>query len=133
MGARGASRTPLAQRDFIFRYIGVVDMGGCIIRCSGSKTLGAGMGKRGASLKYAWVLAGACVPLASLALATDSAQSAPSAGAQKTFTDMVNSRCEKCHNADDWAGSLAMDTLDLNQVGQNPEVWEKAIAKLGSR
>jgi hypothetical protein len=90
------------------------------------------MGKRGASLKYAWVLAGACVPLASLALA-DGTQSAPSAGAQKTFTDMVNTRCEKCHNADDWAGSLAMDTLDLNQVGQNPEVWEKAIAKLGSR
>jgi hypothetical protein len=26
-----------------------------------------------------------------------------------------------------------MDTLDLNQVGQNPEVWEKAIAKLRSR
>ena len=93
------------------------------------------MGKRAASFKYAWVLAGACVPLASLALATDTAPGtgAASAGAQKTFTDMVNSRCEKCHNADDWAGSLAMDTLDLNHVGQNPEVWEKAIAKLGSR
>ena len=86
----------------------------------------------GALLKCALVLAGACVPLASLAVAGDSAAS-QAAGPAKTFTDMVNSRCEKCHNADDWAGSLAMDTLDLNHVGQNPEVWEKAIAKLGSR
>jgi hypothetical protein len=86
-------------------------------------------------LKFALMLAGACVPLASLALASDAAppQDAPKADPGKTFHDMVSTRCEKCHNSDDWAGSLAMDTLDLNQVGDNPDVWEKAIAKLGSR
>ena len=81
------------------------------------------------------MLAGASVPLASLTLAAEVVQApeAVKAGADKTFTDMVNSRCEKCHNSTDWAGSLAMDTLDLNHAGQDPEVWEKAIAKLRSR
>ncbi|HTV77226.1 MAG TPA: DUF1592 domain-containing protein [Steroidobacteraceae bacterium] len=79
------------------------------------------------------ILAGAGV--APLAFAAAVAQPAPAvkAGADKTFTDMVNNRCEKCHNSTDWAGSLAMDTLDLGHVAQDPEVWEKAISKLRSR
>lgn len=87
---------------------------------------------RGALLKYVLIMAGACVPLALAAGATPDPTPADT-GANKVFTNMVNTRCEKCHNADDWAGSLAMDTLDLNHTGQNPEVWEKAIAKLRSR
>jgi hypothetical protein len=81
------------------------------------------------------LLAGAWVPLAPLSLAAESAQApeAVKAGTDRTFTAMVNNRCEKCHNSTDWAGSLAMDTLDLSHVGQDPEVWEKAIAKLRSR
>ncbi len=90
------------------------------------------MRKRGAPFKYVLMLAGACVPLASLA-AQAAQDAAPADAANKVFTNMVNTRCEKCHNADDWAGSLAMDTLDLNHTGQSPEVWEKAIAKLRSR
>ena len=93
------------------------------------------MRMRGASFKYVLMLAGACLPLASLTLSAAATQ-APVAGgtdANKVFTNMVNTRCEKCHNADDWAGSLAMDTLDLNHTGQNPDVWEKAVAKLRSR
>src|SRR5580698_5748754 len=85
----------------------------------------------------AWglMVAGTGVPLASLTLAAEVAQAPETvkSGADKTFSDMVNNRCEKCHNSTDWAGSLAMDTLDLNHAGQDPEVWEKAIAKLRSR
>lgn len=40
--------------------------------------------------------------------------------------------CTTCHNADDWAGSLALDTLDLSKIGEQPEVGEKIIAKLGA-
>jgi hypothetical protein len=81
------------------------------------------------------LLAGAWAPLAAPALAAEVAQAseAVKTGSDKTFSDMVNNRCEKCHNSTDWAGSLAMDTLDLSHAGQDPEVWEKAIAKLRSR
>ena len=41
--------------------------------------------------------------------------------------------CEKCHNTTDWAGSLAMDSLDLTHTDQDPEIWEKAITKLRGR
>src|SRR5579863_9815099 len=89
--------------------------------------------KSAAVLKFALVLAGACLPLAAFAVASDASPGQSVASGDKIFTDMVNTRCVKCHNADDWAGSVAMDTMDLSHVGQNPEVWEKAIAKLGSR
>jgi len=75
-------------------------------------------------------LAGAALPLAWMAFS--GAAEAPADG-QKTFTEVVEKHCVKCHNATDWAGSLAMDTLDLAHVGQEPEVWEKTILKLRGR
>ena len=88
----------------------------------------------GVAFKSALVLA-ACVAAASLAFAAEGVQGQPPAApdSKKVFHDLVTGRCEKCHNSEDWAGGLAMDTLDLEQVGQSPEVWEKAIAKLRSR
>jgi hypothetical protein len=93
------------------------------------------MGKSRVLMTCGLMLAGASVPVASLTLAAEVVQAPETAKAasDKTFTDMVNNRCEKCHNSTDWAGSLAMDTLDLSHAGQDPEVWEKAIAKLRSR
>jgi len=41
--------------------------------------------------------------------------------------------CLKCHNATDWAGGLAMDTLDVSQPGKAPEIWENAVQKLRGR
>jgi hypothetical protein len=93
------------------------------------------MRKSGAVLKEVLGRVGFGVPVACLALAAGvvHGQAAVSSPGGKTFTDMVNTRCVKCHNADDWAGGVAMDTMDLSHAGQNPEVWEKAIAKLSSR
>jgi mono/diheme cytochrome c family protein len=54
-------------------------------------------------------------------------------GSGAAFNHLINSNCVKCHNAEDWAGSLAMDTLDLSKAGQEPEIWEKAIGKLRGR
>src|SRR5262245_47519446 len=97
--------------------------------------------KRRASSKYVLLLAGACLPLAWLALTPEVAQGqeATNAGAHPTtsvtapFDTVIQNNCVKCHNTTDWAGSLALDTLDLTQIGQDQEVWEKAIGKLRGR
>ncbi len=93
------------------------------------------MRKSGALFKHALMWAGACVPLAWLALSAGLAhgQEAVKTGATKPFDDLINANCLKCHNTADWAGGMALDTLDLSHAGQDPEVWEKAINKLRGR
>jgi hypothetical protein len=93
------------------------------------------------SLKYVLMLAGACLPLAGLTLSPEVAQGqeAASAGAATAssatapYETLIQNNCVKCHNTTDWAGSLALETLDLNNVGEDQEVWEKAIGKLRGR
>jgi len=79
--------------------------------------------------------AGMCLPGALLALASPIAwgQAAGSADGKAGFSPMLSTYCLKCHNADDWAGGLAFDTLDVGHAGDDPEVWEKAITKLRGR
>jgi hypothetical protein len=107
------------------------------------------MRKSRALSKYALMLAGACVPVAWVGLAQGQqtaptvapptpAQDAPAAEAgspevSNPLSTIATNFCEKCHNTTDWAGSLAMDSLDLGHVDQDPEVWEKAITKLRGR
>lgn len=38
--------------------------------------------------------------------------------------------CLDCHNIEDWAGSLALDTLNYEQVAADAAVWEKVVRKL---
>ena len=111
------------------------------------------MRKSGASLIHALIQASAYLAVVWLALsaevafgqpteqgqpatqnhqATQGQEAAHSSGTQR-FNDLTNNNCSKCHNATDWAGGLAFDTLDVNQVGQDPEVWEKVINKLTGR
>jgi hypothetical protein len=78
------------------------------------------------------VLRLACAPLALFGLAVPVAV-AQDSGSGEVFTNLVQDYCTECHNAEDWAGSLAMDLLDLNQPGQHPDVWEKVITKLRGR
>ncbi|MBX5461541.1 MAG: DUF1587 domain-containing protein, partial [Steroidobacteraceae bacterium] len=80
-------------------------------------------------------MARACVPVAWLALSAGVAQGQQAVGSDATqaFNELINTHCLKCHNATDWAGGLALDTLDLTHAGQEPEVWEKAINKLRGR
>jgi len=107
------------------------------------------MRKSGALSKYALMLAGACVPVAWLGLPAGAAgavegqeatqgqdpasASTPAPGVNKSLHDLATNFCEKCHNTTDWAGSLAMDSMDLAHTDQDPEVWEKAIVKLRGR
>jgi mono/diheme cytochrome c family protein len=99
------------------------------------------MRKSGALFEYVRTLAGvsarAAMPLALTWLALSAplvqAQEAAKPAASKPFDDLIANNCAKCHNATDWAGSLAFDTLDVGHVGEDPEVWEKAITKLRGR
>jgi mono/diheme cytochrome c family protein len=77
--------------------------------------------------------AGVCVPGALLALCAPLALGQSAGSGQQNFAPMLNTYCVKCHNTEDWAGSLAMDTVDVAHAGDEPEVWEKAITKLRGR
>ena len=103
------------------------------------------MRKSGAFPRLALILAGACMPVAWLGLSAGMAygedahpQAAQDQAAATPTVDtplhgIASNFCEKCHNTTDWAGSLAMDSLDLSHTDQDPEVWEKAITKLRGR
>ncbi len=38
--------------------------------------------------------------------------------------------CSECHNATDWAGGVAFDTMSPDNIGDDAEVWEHAVRKL---
>jgi hypothetical protein len=38
--------------------------------------------------------------------------------------------CGKCHNAEDWAGGVAFDTMTPDDIPQNADTLEKAVRKL---
>src|SRR5262245_58791108 len=72
--------------------------------------------------------------LALACLAVTGAVQAQAADADHdAFKALVGDYCMDCHNSEDWAGSLAMDQLDLDNVAHNSEVWETAINKLRGR
>ena len=43
---------------------------------------------------------------------------------------LINDYCVKCHNFEDWAGSLDMESLDFNHVDTAPDTWELMIRKI---
>ncbi len=45
---------------------------------------------------------------------------------------LIETYCFKCHNAEDWAGKIAFDTMSAAEVPQDSKVWEAAIKKLRS-
>jgi hypothetical protein len=57
--------------------------------------------------------------------------SATPSGSQ-TEWKLVEDYCFKCHNAIDWAGNVAFDTMSADEVPEDAKVWETAIKKLRS-
>jgi len=45
----------------------------------------------------------------------------------------IDQNCMDCHNYEDWAGSLAFDVFEPNEVADHPQIWEKVITKLQGR
>src|SRR5690606_5608833 len=42
----------------------------------------------------------------------------------------IEKYCSNCHNASDWAGELALDVLDHENLGADADVWEEVVRKL---
>jgi Protein of unknown function (DUF1592)/Protein of unknown function (DUF1588)/Protein of unknown function (DUF1587)/Protein of unknown function (DUF1585)/Protein of unknown function (DUF1595) len=73
-------------------------------------------------------LAGLCSAAALAGLPGTAAAAEPAHGAsQWTF---FGEYCTKCHNAEDWAGGVAFDTLAEGDIAGNAEVMEKVVRKL---
>ena len=66
-----------------------------------------------------------------LIMAAAPAQSAP-AGPAPSWA-FFGEYCSKCHNAEDWAGGIAFDTLSEAEIPRNAEIMEKVIRKLRSQ
>ena len=74
---------------------------------------------------------GVCLALALTGVvalpAQPSSQGAPSASASRAVLDRY---CVACHNERLRTGNLALDTADVDRVGDQAEVWEKVLQKL---
>src|SRR3989442_1025711 len=60
----------------------------------------------------------------------------PSAGPSfpsAAHRDVINRYCVSCHNDHLKKGGLALDIVAANEVGHNPEVWEKVLRKVRAR
>jgi hypothetical protein len=93
------------------------------------------MRKSGLWFSHGWVRSGACIPLVWLAFSVGAARGEQPAKTEagKPLENLVDNYCVKCHNTTDWAGDVAMDSMDLGNAGEDPKVWEKAIQKLTGR
>jgi len=78
----------------------------------------------GESMRAGWILA---------ALVASGAQAATQSG--DDHWAMVGKYCLDCHNTTDWAGQLALDSLDHSDsaVGNDAETWEKVVVRLRGR
>jgi hypothetical protein len=65
-----------------------------------------------------------------LACSTGLVPGAMAADASASQWQTVETFCVKCHNTDDWAGSLAFDTLSPDNIVHDAEIWEKALRKV---
>jgi len=76
-----------------------------------------------------------CILVAVAALTTGATgQVRPESGAEQAQAKKtLDTYCVGCHNSRAKAGDLALDTLSLDAVHQNADVWEKAIRKLRGR
>lgn len=83
----------------------------------------------GTSLVRLRLKAVAGLSMAGLALATLPAMAQQASHAKQ----LLEANCIKCHNTTDWAGGVAMDTLDVAKTGESPDVWEKTVNKLRGR
>jgi hypothetical protein len=72
---------------------------------------------------------GAATRVANVSLAAD-APAGPHGGSLDANWKMLESYCVECHNATDWAGKLAFDTMTPADAADDAEIWEKAVRKM---
>ena len=64
---------------------------------------------------------------------SESGAARPKTTAVSSPRAIVDRYCLNCHNEMDFAGELAFDTLDVDNVGKDATTWEKAVRKLRVR
>jgi hypothetical protein len=81
---------------------------------------------RAAGVAGLMVFAHACVWGATSSLLA----SPPDSASIEQNWHVLETYCEKCHNATDWAGGVAFDTMRPESAADDAETWEKAVRKL---
>jgi len=78
---------------------------------------------------------GVCVFAFSATLRAADPQEARSAGKGPTAPQwgLLEEYCRECHNTIDWAGGIAFDAMDHENVHGDAETWEKVVRKLRGR
>ena len=66
------------------------------------------------------------------------AAASPTAATQSTsdsstYRAVLDRHCVTCHNERRPAGNLALDTVDVDHVAEDAEVWEKVLQKLNTQ
>jgi hypothetical protein len=49
--------------------------------------------------------------------------------AQPAPAELIDTYCTECHNSEDWAGSLDLELVNLDNVVADAETWEKVLRK----
>jgi hypothetical protein len=66
-------------------------------------------------------------------IGTVNAATAPADHGDSAGWALLGKYCTECHNAEDWAGSIAFDTMTEEDIGDNIDVLEKTVRKLRSQ
>jgi len=64
------------------------------------------------------------------AFAFATSASAPTVDASHGNWKTIQTYCFECHNADDWAGGVAFDSMSKDAIPQDAKIWEEAVSKL---
>jgi cytochrome c5 len=65
--------------------------------------------------------------------ATPAAASPTAAAPHDQHWAFLQQYCSKCHNAEDWAGGIAFDTMTPQEIPGDAKIWEHAVSKLRGR
>jgi hypothetical protein len=85
--------------------------------------------------RRAWRVSAGLVGITiTMALAISSAQAAASRTPEAHWA-MVSKYCVECHNTTDWAGQLALDTIDHDEaaIPAEAETWERVVRRMRGR
>jgi mono/diheme cytochrome c family protein len=76
---------------------------------------------------------GALFASAGPVLAAPLAGAAPAAQVAEHNFKLLDDYCFKCHNATDWAGGVAFDTMTPDSIATEGKVWEETVRKMRGR
>src|SRR5688572_27428199 len=70
------------------------------------------------------------IGLAAAATVASASAANPHASAIEANWKLLENYCVECHNATDWAGGVAFDTMQPDTAADDAEIWEESVRKL---